>query len=73
MKINITVKTGVKIPEKITENPDGSLTIWTRAKAHDNEANEAVLKALSKHLKIARSHLNITQGRKSKSKTISID
>ena len=71
MIYHITVKPGTS-QEKIVENEDGSLTIFLRAKAHDGEANAALIKLLSKHLKVPKTSITVKSGLKSRHKTINI-
>ena len=69
MKYTITVKPGTS-QEKIIEKTPGELTVYLRAKAHDGEANVALIKLLAKHFKIPKTTIKIVQGAKSKNKTI---
>ena len=65
----ITVKPGSS-QEKITKTDDNSFTIYLRAKAHDGEANEALLKLLSKHFKVAKTTIRIIRGSHSRMKVV---
>ena len=71
MKYTITVKPGTS-QEKIIEKTPGELTIYLRAKAHDGEANEALIKFLSKHFKIPKTSIKIVRGHKSHQKIIEL-
>ena len=68
MKYSITVKPGSS-QEKIIQDGD-SLIIYLRAKAHDGEANDALIKLLSKHYKVPKTSIKITHGVKSRNKII---
>lgn len=68
-KYAITVKPGSS-QEKIVETGDDTLTIYLRAKPHDGEANDALIKLLSKHFKVAKTNIKITRGTKSHNKTV---
>lgn len=68
-KYVITVKPGSS-QEKIVETGDDALTIYLRAKPHDGEANDALIKLLSKHFKVAKTTIKITRGAKSHNKTV---
>ena len=68
-KYLITVKPGSS-QEKIVETAPDELTIYLRAKPHDGEANEALIKLLSKHFKVPKTTIKITRGTKSRTKTI---
>ena len=69
MRYAITVKPGSS-QEKIIETNEGELTIYLRAKAHDGEANDALIKLLSKYYKVPKTSIKIIRGAKSKSKII---
>ena len=69
MKYSITVKPGSS-QEKIIENSPGELVVYLRAKAHDGEANDALIKLLSKYYKVPKTSIKIIRGAKSKSKII---
>ena len=69
MKYSITVKPGSS-QEKIIENSQGELVVYLRAKAHDGEANNALIKLLSKYYKVPKTSIKIIRGAKSKSKII---
>ena len=69
MRYAIKVKPGSS-QEKIVETNEGELTIYLRAKAHDGEANNALIKLLSKYYKVPKTSIKIIRGTKSKSKII---
>ena len=69
MKYLITVKPGSS-QEKILESSPNELTVYLRAKPHDGEANEALIKLLSKHFRVPKTTITITHGHKSRIKTI---
>ena len=71
MKYQVTVKPGSS-QEKIIETAPGELTIYLRAKAHDGEANAALIKLLSKHFKVAKTTIIIVQGAHSRNKIIEL-
>lgn len=70
-KYNITVKPGTSQGKVVTTSPN-ELTVYLRAKAHDGEANEALIKALSKHFKVAKTTITIVRGAKSRQKIVEI-
>ena len=70
-KFLITVKPGSS-QEKIIETAPGELTIYLRAKPHDGEANEALIKLLSKHFKIPKTSIKIVKGARSRIKIMEI-
>lgn len=69
MKYQITVKPGSS-QEKIVETSPNELTVYLRAKPHDGEANDALVKILSKHFKVPKTTIKITRGAHSRAKTI---
>ncbi len=69
MRYAITVKPGSS-QEKIIETNEGELIIYLRSKAHDGEANNALIKLLSKYYKVPKTSIKIIRGAKSKSKII---
>lgn len=69
MKYVVTVKPGTS-QEKIVETSENELIVYLRAKPHDGEANEALIKLLSKHFKVPKTALKITRGLASRVKTI---
>jgi len=59
---------------RVVESEDGkSLRVYVTTVPEDGKANKAVLKLLSKHLKISKSALTIVRGATSRQKSISID
>ena len=70
-RFEIIVKPGTS-QEKIVKNDDGSLTVYLRAKAHDGEANKALVKVLAKYFDVAKSRVKIIQGQNSRKKVIEV-
>ena len=71
MKYQIAVKPGSS-QEKILETAPGELTVYLRAKPHDGEANDALIKLLSKHFNVPKTSIRIVRGTHSRHKTIEI-
>ena len=67
----IIVKPGSS-QEKIVENTTGELIVYLRAKPHDGEANDALVKVLSKYFKVPKTTIKIIRGVHSRIKTIEI-
>lgn len=65
----ITVKPGSS-QEKIVATNKNELTIYLRAKPHDGEANDALIKLLSKHFKVGKTSIKISRGAHSHTKII---
>ena len=70
MKYSITVKPG-SAKDEITEQGN-ELIVKTRKKAHDGEANTAVIELLAKHFDVAKSRVQILKGQTSRHKIIEI-
>lgn len=71
MIYTVKVKPGSK--QNSVEVSDDEIILRTTARAHDGEANEAVIKMLSKHFRVAKGQIKILRGEKSKTKTISLE
>ena len=71
MKYQVIVKPGSS-QERVLESGANELTVYLRAKPHDGEANDALIKLLSKHFHIAKTTIKITHGHKSRIKTIEL-
>ena len=70
MKYAVKVKPGSS-QEKVVVDGD-SLTVWLHARAHDGEANKAVVKVLAKYFGVAKSRVEIVRGEKSRVKIVEI-
>ena len=69
MKYKVMVKPGSS-QEKIVKTAEGEYVVYLRAKAHDGEANDALIKLLSKHFNVPKTTITIARGQKSRMKTI---
>lgn len=70
MKVQVTVKPGSKV-EKIVEFSDG-LVVYLHARAHDGEANVALVKILADYYDVSKSQVEIIRGQKSHQKVVEI-
>ncbi|KAK3376624.1 hypothetical protein B0T24DRAFT_223391 [Lasiosphaeria ovina] len=71
--IQCNVKPGAsKNREGVTAVGDDAVDICVAAQAREGEANKAVVKVLSEALNVPKSDLQITQGLKSRNKTIAL-
>ncbi|KAJ4355111.1 hypothetical protein N0V85_009561 [Neurospora sp. IMI 360204] len=71
--IHCNVKPGAsKNREGVTCITDEAVEICVAAQAKEGEANKAVVKVLSEALNLPKSNLEITQGLKSRAKTIAV-
>lgn len=73
MRINVRVKPGSRIEKVVFDKENSQMTIWTRAKAHDNEANKAVILAVAEYFNVAKSLVEIKSGMSSRDKTIEVN
>lgn len=71
MKYTITVKPGTS-QEKVVVTGEHELTVFLRAKPHDGEANDALIKFLAKYFDVPKTSIRITHGQKSRVKTIDL-
>lgn len=71
MNVQVTVKPGAKY-EKIVVSDDGSLVVYLHARAHDGEANVALIRALSDYYGVSKSCIEILRGQKSHQKVVKI-
>ena len=68
-KYLINVKPGTS-QEKVVKVSADELTVYLRAKPHDGEANEALVKILAKHFGVPKTSITITRGGHSRNKTV---
>lgn len=71
MIYQITVKPG-SFKDEVIQASANSYTIKTRKKAHDGEANAAVISLLSKHFHVGKTSIKILKGANSRHKTVEI-
>lgn len=70
MKYNVLVKAGSSKEEVVADSSD--LIVYVRARAHDGEANAAIVKALAKHFGVSKGCVEIVRGAKSRHKIVEI-
>ncbi len=71
MKYSVTVKPGSS-QQKVVEMEAGKLVVYLHARAHDGEANAALIKMLTTHFGVAKSQIETVQGAKSRHKVVEI-
>ena len=71
MLIKVLVKPGSKKGPLVEEKAEG-ITVYLREKPHDGEANEALIRLLADHFRVAKSCVEIRSGGRSHQKTIEI-
>ena len=69
-RIFVTVKPGSN-QEKVVDSDDG-LMVFLRAKAHDGEANKALIRVLAEHFKVGKTCVRILRGQKGRKKVVEI-
>lgn len=67
----VRVKTGSS-RSIVTEEDNGELTVYVHERPVDGQANAAVIKALSKHFGVAKSHIAIVRGQTSRIKHVKV-
>lgn len=71
MRYEITVKPGSS-REKIVKSGDAELTVFLHARAHDGEANKALIEALAEYFGVAKSGITIVRGAKARRKVVEV-
>lgn len=71
MTITVIAHPGSKKP-RIESDSDGTYHVYVHAKAHDGEANDAILRTLSEELHHPISTLSIVRGHTTRHKVIAI-
>jgi uncharacterized protein YggU (UPF0235/DUF167 family) len=71
MRIRVRVKPGAH-EEKVSREPDGSLLVLVKARAQEGEANDAVVKAVARFLRVPRISVRIRSGLSSRHKTLEV-
>lgn len=70
MRISVRVKPGTKGMARLEQQKDGSYVAFLHARAHDGEANKALLELISDEFHVAKTQISIVSGAKSRQKTI---
>ena len=70
MKISVRVKPGTKGVTHLEQQEDGSYVAFLHARAHDGEANQALLELVSKEFRVAKTSIQIISGAKSRQKVL---
>lgn len=70
-RISVKVKPGCKQASRLEKQEDGSYVAFLHARAHDGEANKALLELISSEFKVPKTSIDIVSGAKSRNKTIS--
>lgn len=70
MRISVRVKPGTKGVTRLEKQEDGSYVAFLHARAHDGEANAALLKLVSDEFHVAKTQISIVSGAKSRQKVL---
>lgn len=70
MRISVRVKPGTKGMTHLEQQEDGSYVAFLHARAHDGEANKALLELISDEFHVAKTQITIVSGAKSRQKII---
>ncbi len=71
MQISVRVKPGVRGATRLEKQEDGSYVAFLHARAHDGEANKALVELVSDSFGVPKTTITIVSGAKSRSKTLS--
>lgn len=71
MQISVRVKPGVKGTTRLEQQEDGSYVAFLHARAHDGEANKALIELISDEFSVPKTSIEITSGAHSRDKKIS--
>ena len=72
MRISVRVKPGTKGATRLGKQPDGSYIAFLHARAHDGEANKALLELISDEFKVPKTSITIVAGAKSRDKIVEL-
>lgn len=69
--ISVRVKPGAKV-EKVVSEDSGTYTVYVHARAHDGEANKAVVEILAKYFRAPKTSIRLVRGEKGRDKVFEI-
>ncbi|MBP5655974.1 DUF167 domain-containing protein [Candidatus Saccharibacteria bacterium] len=70
MRISVRVKPGTKGATRLEKQEDGSYVAFLHARAHDGEANQALIELISDEFRVAKTQISIVSGAKSRQKVL---
>ena len=70
MQISVKVKPGSRQLAHLEEQADGSYVAFLTARAHDGEANKALIELVAKQFKVPKTSIKIVRGDKSRQKLL---
>jgi uncharacterized protein YggU (UPF0235/DUF167 family) len=71
MRISVRVKPGTKGATRLEKQEDGSYVAFLHARAHDGEANKALIELISDEFHVSKTQIEIVSGAKSRNKILS--
>lgn len=71
-QVNVRVKPGARI-NRVEDDGEGGFIVWTSAVPDKGKANEAVTRALAKHLGVAKSQVRLARGGAARRKVFEVD
>ena len=72
MRYTVLVKPGVSKDEVMVDDDSSALIVRTRKRAHDGEANKAVVELLSDYFGVAKSRVVIVKGATGRKKIVDV-
>ena len=70
MQISVRVKPGIKGATRLEKQEDGSYVAFLHARAHDGEANKALIELVSDEFNVPKTSIAIISGAKSRDKVL---
>lgn len=70
MRISVRVKPGTKGRTYLEKQDDDSYVAYLHARAHDGEANRALIELISDEFDVSKTQVTITSGAKSRTKIL---
>ena len=70
MRSTVRVKPGTKGATRLERQEDGSYVAFLHARAHDGEANKALIELVAQEFKIAKTQISIVSGAKARGKVL---
>ena len=70
MRISVRVKPGTKGATRLEKQEDGSYVAFLHARAHDGEANKALIELVSDAFHVPKTQIEIVSGAKSRVKSL---
>jgi uncharacterized protein YggU (UPF0235/DUF167 family) len=71
--VRVQVKAGSSKGPLVEEDADGGLVVYVRERAIEGAANDAVVRVVAAHFRVAPSRVTIRRGHTSKHKTLEVE